>query len=126
MTLASCQTLFSRETLPKVKVTSQAVQKAYVFSKQTVIDESDARYLKAYVGLNFYEFCEMLGRVAWFVYQGTERDGLPLHDKLQSLLALTLPIVNGSTQRYNRFEYKERDQESTEEEESKQPDTSTF
>ena len=68
----------------------------------------------------------MLGRVAWFVYQGTEREDLPLHDKLQSLLALTLPLVHGSTQRYNRFEYKERDQESTEEEESKQPDTATF
>ena len=118
--------LFSRETLPKVKVTSQAVQKAYVFSKQTVIDESDTRHLKAYAGLNFYEFCEMLGRVAWFVYQGTEREDLPLHDKLQSLLALTLPLVHGSTQRYNRFEYKERDQESTEEEESKQPDTTSF
>ena len=120
MTLAACQTLFSRETLPKIKITPQAVQKAYVFSKQTVIDETDARHLKAYAGLSFPEFCEMLGRVAWFIYAGTERESLSLHDKLLSVFNLTLRLVHGSVERHNRYEYIPSAEESTQEEEEEQ------
>ena len=47
-----------------------------------MIDESEHRQLKAAMGLTPHEFLEVIGRVAWFVYEGTEKETAPMHEKI--------------------------------------------
>ena len=61
------------------------------------------------MGLTLPEFNEVIGRLAWFVYDGTESESVPMSEKILTVLDQLLALVPYEVARSNRFELKEPD-----------------
>ena len=63
-------------------------------SKQTVVDEADATQFETYLGLNYLEFLECIGRLAQVRCIGSEMElTTDLADKIVELLYDMLAVV---------------------------------
>jgi len=65
--------------------------------------------------MDFVEFLEMICRAAEFHFIDSEKDHLPLHEKLKYILDELLETVNESRRDVNPFESEDEDEESDDE-----------
>ena len=76
-----------------LRVSRYLIREAYALSKMTVLAEHDAKAELAYKKLQYVEFLEFLARIADLFFEGSEMEGLELHEKIEHILDEILPLV---------------------------------
>ena len=61
-----------------LKMTLKDVTYCYGLSKMTIANENDEKEAEKYMQLKPVEFYEMIGRIAYIKFKGSELDDLPL------------------------------------------------
>ena len=76
-----------------LKVSRYIVREAYALCKMTVVNELDQSGELQYKRLQYVEFLEFLARIADLFFEGSEMEGLELHEKIEHILDEILPLV---------------------------------
>lgn len=74
-------------------------------SKMTVPQENEDA--KKYNSMFFVEFLEMIGRVAYIKFQGSELETIPLHKKIEFIIDDLLALTPGAKRKIVSYEPEE-------------------
>ena len=67
-------------------ISTAQVQWCFGMSKMTMVMERDKKASPAYLELDYVEFLEMIGRIAYIKFQGSELDQIDLTTKIEYVL----------------------------------------
>ena len=70
------------------------INKAFALCKQTVISELEQEGQSQYLKLSKVEFLEFLARIAEQIFEDSELEDLPLHEKIEYMLDDILKVID--------------------------------
>ena len=91
MSLVECELMMHDHCM--LKVSRYIVREAYALCKMTVVNELELSGELQYKKLQYVEFLEFLARIADLFFEGSEMEGLELHEKIEHILDEILPLV---------------------------------
>ena len=99
MELDGCQRMIRESVL---EIDPELVHKAFIMSKQVVVNERDEKQAKTYARLVMVEFLEFFARLANLNFMDSEMKDIELDEKIEYTLVDLLPLVDYELQ-WNRI-----------------------